>query len=423
MHRDLLGALAIWTFSLPGLLFSVLLTVLKFRADHLCDAAGLSACSGGLFGCSLVFHDAWAKVWDLPLTIYAAAFYLVAAVLAALMLLNPVRLRATIRPIFVPLAWAGVAVVVALGGYAALHLGTLCLYCAYLYLTNVGLLLAVQLMHPHGALAGARPLLRRSETTVVLAVAALGFVTAVMAQRTFYLLAAADGDPHALDPCVTRLNELEPSGIGVRGPALPRLGVALFLDLDCPHCREDFAVWRRLIAEENEAGAGIELRVYQFPRDGCDTSGRTLDAHGSCNAARALLCLTQGLSAPELALAYVDRLFALQDQAAPHFTSARLAEVARSLGVDADPGRPAADDPLFSCMQSPATTATLHRHLRLAQDVAGLVAPPGALLIPLTGGQPTGRAMQIHGRKPRATLAAWIYDALTSPDALSTKTP
>lgn len=411
IQRDLLGALAIWCFSLPGLIFSVLLTVLKFRSDHLCDASAFSACSGGLFGCSTVFHDAWAQIWGLPLTIYAAAFYLVTTALSALLLLNPVRLRATLRPILLMLAWAGIIVVLLLGGYAALHLTTLCLYCAFLYLTNLGLLLAAQLMHPEGVVAGLRPLLRPSETTVVLAVACLGFVTAVIAQRTGYIL-AIDADPHALGPCITRLNQLEPTTIALRPPGVPRLAVALFLDLDCPHCRKDLAQWQELIAQENAENARIELRIYQFPRDACDASGGKLDASGSCNAARALLCLTGSLVTPEMGLARIERLFALQDGPAPHFSNIRIAEVARSFGIDADPERPVADDPLFACMQSPATSVMLHRHQRLAQRVAGLVAPPGALLIPLTAGHPTGRAMQIHGRKPRSTLLAWIRDNL-----------
>jgi len=411
MQRDLLGALAIWSFSLPGLTFSILLTVLKFRSDHLCDASAFSACSSGFFGCSTVFHDPLAKIWGLPLTIYSAAYYLVAATLAALLLLNPVRLRTMLRPILLLLTWAGIAIVLLLGGYAAFQLTTFCLYCAFLYLTNFGLLLAVTLMHPDGALAGLKPLRRLSETTVVLAVAVLGFVTAVMVQRTFYIL-ALDADPHALGPCITRLNQLEPTAIALRPPGVPRLAVALFLDLDCPHCREDLKVWQEVVAAENEENAGIELRIYQFPRDVCDATGGKLDASGSCNAARALLCLTGGLGAPEMGLTRIDRLFALQDGPAPHFSNAHIAEVARSFDLDADPERPVAEDPLFACMQSQATSVTLHRHQRLAQGVAGLIAPPGALLIPLNAGQPTGRAMQIHGRKLRSTLIGWIHDNL-----------
>jgi len=411
MQRDLLGALAIWSFSLPGLIFSILLTVLKFRSDHLCDASAFSVCSGSYFGCGTVFHDPLARLWGLPLTIYAAAFYLVAATLAALLLLNPGRLRATLRPILLLLAWAGIVVVMGLGGYTAFALTTVCLYCAFLYLTNLGLLLAVLLMHPGGTLAGLRPLRRLSETTVVLAVAALGFVTAVMAQRTFYIL-ALDANPHALGPCITHLNQLEPTTIALRPTGVPRLAVALFLDLDCPHCRDDFKLWQELIAAENAENARIELRIYQFPRDPCDPHGGKLDASGSCNAARALLCLTGGLATPEMGLTRIDRLFALQYGPAPHFSNTHLAEVARSFGVDADAERPVADDPLFACMQSQATSVTLHRHQHLAQRVAGLVAPPGALLIPLTAGRPTGRAMQIHGRKPRSTLLAWIHDNL-----------
>ena len=43
-HRDVVGAVAIWCFALQGLVLSLLLTALKFRADSLCDDDILGAC-------------------------------------------------------------------------------------------------------------------------------------------------------------------------------------------------------------------------------------------------------------------------------------------------------------------------------------------------------------------------------------------
>lgn len=408
MHPDALGMLAVWSFAVPGLILSALLTVLKFRSEHQCDEGLLSSCRGGWLSCGTIFQDPLATVAGLPLTVYASAFYLIVAALAGLTLCSPGRLRPVARSIVLVFAWAGLLVIVLLGSYAVLYLHALCLYCAYFYGTNVALFLAARTMHPGGALAGLRPLTRPSEALLVLAVAVLGFVTAVMVQRAVYLQAVRDTDPYALQPCVTRLSGLEPSDIVVPSERTPRFVVKLFVDLDCPHCREELGMWRQLVRDANESDRPIELRVYMFPQTACDATARKLDSSASCNAARALLCLTEDLRDPADAVARLERMFELQAVDGPHFSHERLAEVAREFGVDADPARPVGEDPLFECMRSPRTTATLHRQVRLARDVAGLTAAPGALIIPLADGRPTGTASRIVGRKPRALLEAWI---------------
>ena len=76
-----------------------------------------------------------------------------------------------------------------------------------------------------------------------------------------------------------------------------------------------------------------------------------------------------------------------------------LALVAGAFAVEADAG--SADSPLFACMRSPEIAAELGRHLRFGEAVAGLRAAPGALLVPLRDGRPTGVAKQVQGRKPR----------------------
>lgn len=79
MHRDLLGMLAVWVFSLPALLLSALLTELKFRSDHHCDAGLLSTCNKGWFTCTTIFQDRWSTVAGLPLQRGAGAAALAAA--------------------------------------------------------------------------------------------------------------------------------------------------------------------------------------------------------------------------------------------------------------------------------------------------------------------------------------------------------
>lgn len=407
MHRDLLGMLAIWLFALPAAILAGLLTVLKFRSDYQCDAGLLSSCHRGWFTCATIFQDNWSTIAGLPLTVYAAAFYAVLAVLAGLTLWMPRRMASIARTAVLVFAWGGLLVTLALAAYALLALRAMCLYCTYFYGVNVAVFVAARLMHPRGTTDGLRLLVRAPETAAVLAVAVLGLVTGVLVQRASYLRAIAGTDPYALRPCVTRLGGLEPSDIVATSAGEPAFVVKLFVDLDCPYCRDELQMWRELVAA-SPGGAALELRVYQYPRGVCDMSGQRLDSSPSCNAARALLCLTAGLADAEQAMIRLERMFALQDAPGQHFSHESLARVAREFGHDADPTRPAEADPFFQCMQSVATTATLHRHVRLARDVGELRAAPGALIIPLVDGRPRGEATQVHGRKPRAQIEAWI---------------
>lgn len=401
MHRDLLGMLAVWVFTVPALILSILLTILKFRADHLCDAGLLSTCHNGWFTCTTIFQDRWSTFAGLPLTVYAAAFYFVIAALAGLTLCNPRRMRMVARTAVLVFAWGGLCVTLLLASYAVFHLRAMCLYCGYFYGVNVAVFLAARMMHPRGTAVGLRPLTRAPEAAVVFAVSVLGFVTALLLQRALYLRAITETDPYALRPCVTRLSKLEPSAISVVGVGAPRAVVKLFVDLDCPLCREELQMWRGLVADRP-----LELRVYQSPRDACDLGG--LDSSPGCNAARASLCLTGSLTDPTEALDRLERLFRLQDAPGSHFSHQSLATVAREYGLDADPTRAVEADPFFRCMQSQETTATLQRHIRLAREVGGLPSVPGALIVPLVDGRPRGEAWRIHGRKPKELLTGWI---------------
>lgn len=397
----------------PALALSGLLTWLKFRADHLCDQAALASCpaGAGTGGCGAVLHDAWATIAGVPLTVYAAAFYATVAALALVGLLRPRTLRATIRPLVLALALAGLAVTLVLAARASLWLGAWCRYCATLYAANVGLALAASLMHPGGLRAGLRPLRRWSSSTLVGLVAGLGLLSAVAAQRAVYLRAAAATTSDGLRPCVLQLAALEPTRLTIAPAEAPaRLAVALFVDLECEHCRASLATWKTALA-----GLPVELRVYQFPRDRCETGRAGLDTSSRCNASRALLCLADLAPEPWVAMVRAERMFALQDDPAG-LSNARLAEFARTVGIDADAGRPTLEDPLFSCMASAATSATLGRHVRLAREVARLDAPPGALLVPLTDGRPRGQAFRVQGRKPAAQLVRWATQLSATPE-------
>lgn len=59
-------------------------------------------------------------------------------------------------------------------------------------------------------------------------------------------------------------------------------------------------------------------------------------------------------------------------------------------------------------MQSEAIADQLRRHLSFGESVAGLRAAPGALLVPLANGRPTGSAKQVQGRKPDDFYEQWF---------------
>lgn len=415
-HRDVVGAAAIWILSLQGLLLSGVLTTLKFRADTLCDQDGLGTCPlGAASSCVTVLGDAWSTVLGLPLTVFSAAFYLVTLVLAALTVAGR-DTRTWTRPVLLALAWAGLLVALALAVYAGAVLRVLCPYCLFLDLVHLGIWLAARLMNPwglRGALARARADRR---TLVVAALAVLGLVTAVSVQRAALRHIARERNRGDLSACEIGLTQVPTSALTVASADPPRLVAAVFLDLGCVHCRDEFESWLRF-----QPGAmwPIELRFFHFPATSCDrealaSGAPDLSRNRSCDAARALHCMLR-LGDRERAVDMTRALFALQDGDEPHFSAGHLAAVARDFGVAADPDRPAAADPLFACMTDPATGEALARDVELAEVVAELDRPPGALLIPLRNGRPLGRARQVRGRRPQATLEAWIDALLAQP--------
>ena len=412
-HRDVVGAVAIWCFALQGLVLSVLLTALKFRADSLCDDDILGACPlAATSSCATVLTDTWSVILGAPLTVYSTAFYLVIAGLALLTVTGS-GLRRFTRPLLLVGAWFAVLVTLAFAARAGLWLRALCPYCLFLYIVQFGILVAARLMNPDGLRGAWRQARSTPRIFVVAGLAALAFLTVANIQRAALRRATLHTLQHDLSPCEISLNHVPDSPLAIPGQQ-PRLIAAVFIDLACPHCRDEFEFWPRFQAA---AAWPLEVRFFHFPATSCDLDALAagapdLSPQRSCDAARALHCMMT-LGDPARGLAMTEALFSAQDGPSPYFAPERLAAVAHEFGVEADPARPAADDPLFGCMIDPATTDALVRDMRLATDVAELDRPPGALLIPLRDGQPFGRAQQVRGHKPQATLEAWISALLT----------
>lgn len=405
-HRDGVGATATWVFALAGVGISGLLTILKFRAANLCDDALLTTCGAGDGGCSTALTDTWSMVLGLPLTVFSAALYLVAAGLAVVILIGTPLARSLARLLLLPLAWAAAAVSGALL-VRTLTVLDVCPYCLLLDIVAVGLVVAAHLLNPRPrvALTG----IRLRDAAFVVGIVLVAGASVVAVQRNVLLRAAASVRDAELSPCMVRLRELADTPMILHRAPEPRAVAALFLDLTCRHCRDEFAFWRDYAAELAASDAAVEIRVYHYPRTGCSQGdlvrgGADAGARRACDAARALSCLTS--DDPATWVDATTQLFALQD-APDGFDSSGLAVLAQGFGWSADPTLPPAEDPFFGCMQAAATQTLLRQHMRFAEDVARLDRPPGMLWIPLQDGQPTGVARQFQGRKDRA-----VYDRL-----------
>lgn len=400
LRSSVVGAVAVWAFGLPGLLLGGLLTTMRVGSELHCDDPFLGCADGAVLACGTVLGDAWATVLGLPLTTYASAYFVVVLGLATAVLVRP-GLTAVVRTPLLVAAWTAVAVCGALAAYAAVWLQAVCLYCLFLDGACLGVLLAALLVHRGGALAE----LRMRVTWVSLLACGLAFAAAVAGQRLWIrTLHAAAASREALHPCVVALREIETpalriaSGvIAARDPeATPDVVSALFLDLSCAHCRAEYAFWREYQATLADRGVNVELQVFHFPR-GCSVAEGAADISRTraCDAARAHLCLAGGDSSRSLAL--LDAMMAGQEEP---FTRERLAAIAEQVG-----GEVAALD---ACMQAPATAAALARHVSFAETVGHLYAAPGALLVPLVEGRPTGTAQQVQGRKPQEFYDRWF---------------
>jgi uncharacterized membrane protein len=400
LRSAVVGAVAVWAFGLPGLLLGGLLTTMRVGSELHCDDPFLGCAEESVLACGTVLGDEWATVLGLPLTTYASAYFAVVLGLATAVLIRPGPTAVVRTPLLVA-AWTAVAVCGALAAYAAVWLQAVCLYCLFLDGACLGVLLAALLIHR----GGARTELRMRVTWVSLLACGLGFAAAVAGQRLWIrTLHAEAASREALHPCVVALRELETpalriaSGvIAARDPeATPDVATALFLDLSCAHCRAEYEFWREYQATLADRGVNVELQVFHFPR-GCSVAEGAADISRTraCDAARAHLCLAGGDSGRSLAL--LGAMMAGQEEA---FTRERLAAIAGEVGGEMTA--------LDACMQSPATAAALARHVSFAETVGQLYAAPGALLVPLVDGRPTGTAQQVQGRKPQEFYDRWF---------------
>lgn len=388
------GAGAAAVLSLAGAGVGLYLTVLKFRMTYTPCASTKGACAIGGMSCEDALSSAWSTLFGLPISLWGTAFYVVTAMVAGGLLLRPGFLGGAARPLLLGLALFDVFVSVVYGTYAFAILKSPCPYCLSLYVIS-GLLLMCALFALHGAPRGLwKRLTARRQADLLDAVfaACVVFVVGAGLQSVTYQTTRRFVD--ADTGCAKPTSSLPATTI-LAGAAEPRAGVALFLDLTCPHCFNEFRnVGRALRGKELD----IPTRVYVFhtPRAACDPDAfpegypkHHADAFngGACLAAKAAECVEK--LRPGSGFDMISGLFALQADPDPNggplFSPVRVANKAVDIGLEIDPDDP--DNELFQCINTDTDALariTAHQKYAVEQDYK----VPTGYVFPIEAGAP-----------------------------------
>lgn len=392
------SALALVMFSVPALIFSVFLTVLKFRSEYRCDGFLQNSCTSG---CSTALSDSLSEIWGIPLSVYSTAYYFVLMLLAVVVGLWPRHFAPVARFPVLVLAIAGLGCSIALGLYAWIELGAICEYCAFLYLSSLGVFWAAWLLNPDGPILGLITGVRRltGVSVMIILVLASAFSAVVLLQKRQLStqIAGVLRAPGGLSCAEQRLEQLPETRFTLASNGSPQVIIAVFIDLACPHCKKDFEFWRGYQRDHSDS---LQVEFFHFS---ADTACGPLDSpplrrNQSCNAALAAQCMDELL--PGRGVDHLERLFAMQSLDEPDFSQEHLAD----LGV---PG-------LRECMNQDAVRMQVRRHILFGMSKK-LTAPPSALLVPMVQrgrqNRPLGRALVFEGgEKSRDYVDAAVHE-------------
>lgn len=389
-----LGAASALLLSLLGVGIGAYLSVLKFRMNYTPCNSGKGACAIGNMTCEDALQSTWSTLFGLPISLWASAFYLVTAVLALGLLVRRDFLRGAALPILLGLAVFDVFMSAVMGTYAFAVLSARCPYCLSLYVVSA-LLLAATLMIRSGAPRGQwRSLTQRRQADLLdgVFVACAVFIVGAGLQSVGYQASRRFVD--AQTGCAAPTQALPETTI-VAGAKEPLVGVALFIDLTCPHCFNEFRnVGRALRSKELD----VATRVYIFhtPRAACDTDAfpagypkHHSDAFngGACLAAKSAECVEK--LRPGAGFDMIGGLFALQldpdPNGGPTFSPVRVAGKAVDIGLEIDPDDP--DNELFACINTDTEATkriTAHQKYAIEQDYK----VPMGYVFPIQNGEP-----------------------------------
>jgi uncharacterized membrane protein len=336
-NRDLLGAIVLVLFAAQGALFSLLVTVMKFRIEQSCDGFLAMTCNSG---CDITLSDPWSTLGGVPITMYATAIYMVELVLGVLAIARPRELLPAIRWPALALAWTLLLATGALALRSLWALQTWCHLCVILYLISVAVFAGTWALNPDGPARGVRRGPHRADrTTRLLTLAALaGLAIVFAAQYSRYWTAVADagverqGGSARLSCQDQRFQRLPDTQIRLASDGPPKVVVGLFVDLTCETCRQELALWRGLHPSHREF---LQVDLLPFPMDAACGELRSNDSsriHHACSGAIALQCMVE--QAPDRAWEIVDAMFAVQAGAdAAKFSAENVEEVRARLGL------------------------------------------------------------------------------------------
>jgi len=399
-HPALTGAAMVCLLSVPGVLLSIFLTVVKFRSAYECDFRWFSACSGDFAECGQVLASDLSMLGSLPVSAFSTAVFLVMLGLAAATLRHPSKMAPDARPLLLGLASIALLVVVILGGYATFVIGGYCSYCVVIYAITGSLFLAVTLLHSQGLIAGYRALFsKQTLRSSALLLSLLSLMAVLSVQLLMYRRNAASISFGS--QCILQDRGLPDTNIQ-RGPENPQVDIALFLDPSCSHCKRDFEHYYSAA----ESNPDIRLSIFHLPlADECLPAGhyqlrerKEASDHGACDASTAVECVER--VAPGKGIDMLRELFKFQDESGgPWFVDPRrIDEAARRIGIK---------ESLFDCIKRKPDRDLFHQHARFAFN--NDITPPTTLFIFFDENNlPLPTIVRDQGKKERplkATLA------------------
>ncbi len=362
--------------SLPGMLVSIFLTVVKFRSAYRCDFSWFSACTGEFAECGRVIASDLSMFGPLPVSAFSTAIFAVMLGLAIATLRSPSKMTPDTRPLLLALATISLLSVVVLGGYATFVIGGYCSYCVVIYACTATLFLSVALLHPQGLRTGYRVLFsKRTLRSSALLFSLLSLMALLSVQLWLYRTNAADISFG--EECIVNSGQLPDTNIRL-GPEHARAEIALFLDPSCNHCRREFNRYYDLVTSQEEGKkSNLRLSIFHLPLAGrCLPDGKyrlkeriASVEKGACQASTAVECAER--IAPGTGIKLLHELFPLQDESGQWFSLDRIGATAQRIGLDASI--------IKDCVRARPDNDLLHEHARFAFD--NDLSPPTTLFV------------------------------------------
>lgn len=396
-NRPLPGPLvaltALWAFSLTGLVLAVLILYLEQAAAYHCSDTLASICRASwlssvvpIFDCDILSQSPLARPFDAPLTLYAAAYYLLSLLLAVTLLVARAQ-----TPFRNAIEWVtavfGASLLLVTGGlvtYSVIAFHAICRVCLLFYVINAALCLATALLAPRRRARptrrGERPLQdelnRYTDRALALLLATITLFAASAVARAAFLRwdhhlrthpQASRCPTFAAPPSTTT-----PLRLGSPDNTSPNV-IMTILDPACVKCSREWDYLQRWAKD------GIPVSIYLNPQDeACEIENDgSIDGvqdsrtYRACAASKALWCI--GTHHPSLIGRYLDRLFQLQPGPV---TEDQLIEEATTIGHLAG----SQVTQLRACINAESTLHALAAHRAIATDVGATGTPFTALL-------------------------------------------